>query len=244
MARNVTLYELRTDIQEQADIKGSTTRYGSTLLNRLINRSRQKFGREISNAGARHLLQPASGTLSVGATSPHQFYELDLSATSPNMVAIYGIDVTISGERRTLLQIPFTQRSDWGSITHTGQPAAWAAYRTRVAAIFPAPDQAYAYTAWYLPSLNDLADDADTWDGVAGWEEFVVWDVTAALLARDNNQGGSALANQQAQVAFGNVIKSANRVTRGGSATVARDTFGERIDNIRQLKRWRLRQIV
>lgn len=238
MARSVSLYQLRTDVAEQADVAGNTARYTPTLLNRLINQSRQKFAREISNAGVTHLLEAHTGTTTIGVTSPHQFQELDLSGADPSLVAVYGVDMTIDGERRTLSQVPFNERSMWGDVEHLGPPHSWAAYQTRKLAIFPAPDQAYAYTAWFLPALTDLVADIDTWDGVAGWEDYVRWDVVCALMARDNNQAGFQLAAAERLNAQTNIVTAANRVTRAGSATVVKDTFGRRIGLQRASHKW------
>lgn len=240
MARNVSLYQLRTDVSEQADIAGNTARYTPTLLNRLINQSRQKFAREISNAGVTHLLEPVSSTTSVGTTSPYQFQAIDLEPliVGRNLVAVYGVDITVNGERRKLEQVPFNERSEWGSAEHLGPPVFWAAYQTRKIALFPAPDQAYAFTVWFLPSLTDMSVDSDTWDAVAGWEEYVKWDVTCAIMARDNNQAGFQLASAERAVAQSEILKNANRVTRAGSATVARDTFGLRIGLNRHSRKW------
>lgn len=229
MARNVSLYEMRVDVQEQADIAGNTARYTATLLNRLINQSRQKFAREISTAGVQHLLEPYSGTTGSGITSPYQFRVLDLSAATPSLVAVYGVDITVNGERRQLMQVPFGERSEWGSSEHLGPPHSWAAWQTRKLALFPAPDQDYAFTAWFLPALDDLTSDSDTWDAVAGWEDYVKWDVVAAILARDNNQAGYQLAAAERAVASANIVKAANRVTRAGGATFTKDTFGQRL---------------
>lgn len=239
MARSVSLFQLRTDVAEQADVAGNAARYTPTLLNRLINQSRQKFAREISNAGVTHLLEPHSGTTGVGPTSPYQFQTLDLSAASPSLVAVYGVDVTLSGgDRLTLSQVPFSERSMWGSADHSGQPHSWAAFQTRKVALFPAPDQAYAYTVWFLPALTDMSADVDTWDGVAGWEDAVRWDVVCALMARDNNTAAFQLAAAERQHAMVNIVTAANRVTRAGSATVAKDTFGRRIGLQRATHKW------
>ena len=59
--RNVTLQQLRLDIQNQADIAGLSVRHGATLIDRRINQSIQRFRERLSGEGARHFLSYATG---------------------------------------------------------------------------------------------------------------------------------------------------------------------------------------
>ena len=87
MARNVTLLQLRTDVAAQCDFSTSASgRYTTTLLNRIINQSIQRFRERISNEGMTHFLVSYSGSLTQGTTSTYAFQTLDLSALSPSVV--------------------------------------------------------------------------------------------------------------------------------------------------------------
>lgn len=223
MARNVTLLQLRTDIANQCDFSvASGSRYTATLLNRLINQSIQRFRERVSAEGMTHFLVSSSGTL-VGQTSPFAFEVLDLSAVSPSIVRTYGLDVTINGIVRTLAHRPFNERNEYSDMG-PGIPVAWAQYQTRTLAIFPSRG-GDPYTVWYLPVLADLVSDSDTWDGVAGWENWVVWDVVCQLAARDNYEV------QLQQFAFlrdgiwQDVIRGASKVTAVGGSVTGRDSI-------------------
>lgn len=229
MSRNVTLSTLREDIRLQADIVGATTRHTSAQLTRLINQSIQAFREDVSNEGNTHYLVSTSGTLSVGATSPHGFQILDVSAVSPAVVRTYGLDVTIDGTVVSLEHRPFVERTAFGGPNNTGQPCTWAHYQTAKIAIQPPPDQAYSYTLWYLPVLADLSADADTFDGVAGWEMWIVWDVVLRLLIRDQQSTAYQTAKAERDAVTARIKAQATRVSQAGGAVVGRDTFGKRL---------------
>ena len=228
MARNITLLQLRTDIRWQSDQVGASLRHTDTQLSRAINQSIQRFRARLSNEGSFNYLEPATGTLTVGATSPYSFRVLDLSAVSPSVVRTYGADITVDGVVHSLLHVPFAARNDYGGPNNTAVPIAWAHYQTRKIAILPAPDGAYAYVVWYLPVLADLSVDGDTFDGVAGWEDYIVWDVVQRLIVRDQFPQAYAMAVAFAMDIWKDILNSATRVTNAGGARIGRDTMGQR----------------
>lgn len=232
MSRNATLADIRQDITDQADLTGAvgaTKRYKVPLLNRWINQAIQRFRMRLSSEGSTHYLVSTTGTTTVGATSPFSFYSLDLSAVSPGVVKVYGIDITYSSCIYTLQNVPFATRNDYGGPEHTGIPEAFANYQTAKVALMPAPNQALAYVAWYLPVLTDLADDSDVFDGVSGWEEYIVWDVVSRMMVRDKYSEAYANAVEYRNGLIEDIIRSANRVNLAGGQHRGRDTLGERL---------------
>jgi len=237
VSRNVTLLQLRTDIATQADIVGGTARYTTATLNRFINQSIQRFREKLSTEGATHFLTNTAGTLTAGATSPFPFGVLDLSAVTPSVVRSFGIDVKLSsGIVIALSHSPFQSRTDFGGPIVTGEPIAWAHFNTRKLAIMPAPSQAYPYNVWYLPVLADLTADGDTWDGVAGWEDFIAWDVVCRLIIRDQYVTAYQIATGYRQELWADILRNATRVSSAGGAALGRDSMGERglMDNWRR----------
>lgn len=226
--RTVTLLQLRTDIAYQADIvTGTTGRYTTAMLNRFINQSIQRFRERISNEGIQHYLVSASGTIAAGASSGVPFATLDLSSLSPSLVRTYGLDITYQNVAYTLTHRPFTERAIWSGPQVTGMPQSWAHFRTDQLAVTPAPDQAYPYTVWYLPLLADLSSDSDTFDGVAGWEDFIVWDVTCRVINRDQYANAYAIAVAERDRVWEDILRSATKVSAAGGAVVGRDTFND-----------------
>ena len=178
-----------------------------------------------------------SGTLAAGAVSPYPFGVIDLTAVSPSVVRTYGVDIRLtSGVVTTLSHSPFQSRSDFGGPIITGEPRAWAHYQTRKLAVMPAPPQSYPYTVWYLPVLADLVADADAFDGVAGWEDFIVWDVVTRLIIRDQYMTAFQTATTYKNEIWADILRNATRVTSAGGAVLGRDSMGERgiMDNWRR----------
>lgn len=226
MARTITLANLRTAIATQGDFTISTSgRYSPTSLNFYINSSIQRFRERVTNEGITHYLTSTSGSVSSGATSPYSFKSLDLSAVTPAVVRVYGVDLTVSSIVKTLAHRPFQERNDYGAPSITGEPMAWAMYQTTSVAIMPAPNQSYAYTVWYLPVLADLVNDGDTFDGVAGWEQYIIWDCVCRLIARDQYQAAYMQAVQLRDEIIQDILRSATKVTSAGGAIVGRDTL-------------------
>lgn len=227
MSRTVTLSQLRSDIANLADVTvGSSTRYTSTYLNRLINQSIQRFRERVSAEGMAHFLVSTTGTLTAGATSPYSFAELDLSNVSPSVVRTYGVDITVNGVVTSLAHRPFTERNDYGTPQSTSIPRCWMHYQTRKIALSPAPMSGYSYTVWYLPVLADLSADGDTFDGVAGWEDYCTYDVALRLITRDQYATAHALFTQNVEAIWRDILRGASKVTAAGGANVGRDTFG------------------
>jgi hypothetical protein len=227
VARNVSLAALRADVADACDIAiGSTGRYSATLVTRLLNKSVQRFRERLSTEGITHYLVSTSGTLSSGATSPYPFQVLDLSSVSPGVVRTFGVDITWNGVVHSLEHRPFQERADYGGPNSTGIPRAWAHFRTDQIAILPAPDGGgYSYTVWYLPVLADMSGDSDTFNGVAGWEDYLVNDVVCRLLQRDQYLNAVVNAERQRDQIWSDILRAATKVSAAGGAVKGRDTF-------------------
>lgn len=237
MARNVTLGQLRADIADQGDQYIATSaRTTPTLVNRLINQSIQRFREKVSAEGITRFLEPVSGNLTAGLTAPYSFGVLDLGPVATMLVRTYGLDVTVDSEVRALKHVPFTDHTDYG--TTTGIPCAWAHYQTTKIAILPAPASTYAYTAWYLKALADLVADSDTFDGLAGHEDFVTWDVLSRLIVRDQFPAQYQLAVNERQGIWDDIVRQARRTSLAGGAIVGRDSLGRGMHTRRRSLPW------
>lgn len=194
MARNRSLSQLREDLRWQADQLGATLRHDNASLNRVINQSIQRFREWVSEQGWPIYLKPISGVLPVGPTAPYAFAELDLdSFESISILRVFFMECTVNGQILDVPQIPFEQRNQYQGIfgpTPTGStqsiPVGFIHYGTKIG-ILPPPQSAYPFTLWYLPLLADLTNDTDMFDGVAGWEEWVIWDGLVKIIVRDHD---------------------------------------------------------
>jgi hypothetical protein len=227
LSRTVTLTQLLLDIRNQADIVGATARHDDTLLTRLINQSIQRFRERLTADGIQHYLVNTTGLLTAGVTSPYPFNVLDLSAAAPNIVRTYSMDIDIGGRLKTLAHVQFEERSRWSGSQITGEPVAWCHIQTTTIAVMPAPTYAYSYAVWYLPKLADLTTGASTFDGVAGWEDYIVWDVVSRLVVRDQYPQAFQMVEQTKQELWRDILRSSRKVTV--APIVGYDSLGLRL---------------
>ncbi len=229
MARTRTLAQLRADVRYQADIQGFTVRHTDSNLTRLINQSILRFRENVSNDGLTHYLTSVTGTLSSGVTTGYPYKILDLTAASPGVVRIFAVDLeTQDSCWVTLRSVDFSERTRYQLFdNNAGQvPEAFANITTYVLALLPAPGYAMDYRVWYLPVFTDLAADSDTFDGVAGWEDWVVWDVSQKTLSRDRYPEAYALCGQERDRCWADVLRASSKVNAAGGTMQRRDTMG------------------
>lgn len=203
MARNVTLDQLETRIRWQADRVGATLRIDDTDLDREINESIQRLRRIVSDAGIPYYLQNKGITISAGVgsaidgVSPN-YGTVDISAFSPAVVSVYGVDLRLpNGEFIALDAVGLNARNDYGA--EPGVPVAFTLLEDTTIAIFPPPEASYQAIVRYLPVAADLSSGASTFDGKAGWELWIVWDMIFKLLHRDSTPEliGSVLGERE-----------------------------------------------
>lgn len=229
MARAKTLLELRTRIRHLADAGPATTtgRHTTTELNTEINASWQQLREMMSEKG--HYLKSAVATMTAGATSPFAFGTITMPA---DCVRVMGVDVMVSAnEVRALLPIMFLERNEsygiWGQ--QTGIPTGFMVTNIGVELttgvtpgtiiIVPPPNGAYTYALWYLPAWTDITDDTFVFDGVAGWDDWVVYDVVLKLAMADNDMANTAaIASQMKGEAKDRLMTSVNSTQAVGPA--------------------------
>lgn len=203
MSRTRTLTQMLTDVRWQADQLGAVLRNDDTGITRALNQSIQRYREWLSEEGNPLYLTPHSGTFAVGATAPYSFGTVDMSSWSPTPVHVYSLEMTVNGRVLDVPQIPFEQRNDYQSRyadpilgNQSGFPVGFFRQQSTLG-IVPPPSGAYPYTAWYMPLLPDLVSGGDTFDGVAGYEEWLVWDVLVKLVVREREGELYAIATAE-----------------------------------------------
>lgn len=239
-----SLTNLLTDIRWQADQLGATLRNDDISLTRVLNQSIQAFREWISDNGFSYYLTFATGTCPIGATSPFAFGQITISGLSPALIRVYGVDLTIDNVIYSLDAVAFAERNNFqGFLSDTnksGIPISFSMYNNNQIALLPPAQSAYPYTIWYLPSQADLVTGSDVFDGIAGWEEWLYWDVLVKLVVRETDLEKASLAmgeRDKVQVA---ILKRSRHLQRQGPM-VKRDTRSEKMDKRRFLRsNWRV----
>ena len=203
MARIRSLQQLRQDVCDKADIVdgGAGGRFPSARLNRYINQAIQKYVTIVTGAGGQEWYMQRTGLQTMGTSEV-----VDASGWAPNAyvtlpTAFYqliGIDIVIGGSTVSLLNFERAERNMfkdspvWMQGNGKGQPMFYRIMGTNAAGahiveVVPAADAAYQYEVWYVPEIADLANDGDTFDGRAGFEEYVILEAALMCLTRDAN---------------------------------------------------------
>ena len=182
-------------VRWQSDQQEADLRHTSADLRRAINQSIQRFRERISDNGHPYFLTNHSGKLTKGQTADPNgsggkfaWGSLDISSFIPEVIRIYGFDITVNSVNEELDAVEFRERNHYQfGNNETTIPVAFFGYNENTIGILPAPDRAYPYTLWYLPRLEELTDDDDEFNpGLPGAEEWIVWDVMYKIVNRDN----------------------------------------------------------
>lgn len=242
MARSISLANLRARVRAAGDFGPDTTsgRYPNTRLNTQINQSWQRQ-REIATTkgdGQIYLTHTVAANMTPGTVDSVTSF-----GTIPwptGAVSIHGVDVVFSAnDIHPLESVSFADRNTFRDVYGgpTGRPLGFAVInvgfeslqfdQAGTIAIFPAPDRSYPYTVWYLPVWTDITNDIYVFDGVAGWDDFTVWDSVIQIAAGDND------AQQVVQIAMAERAKAeelisarVNSIQRVGP-TRRRDVAGQ-----------------
>lgn len=231
MAREITLDDLIAAVQWQADIEGAVQRHTPQKITDALNLSQQAFRLRISAASDYYKTKTATLSIAGGDTTV---------PVPADFVRLYGFDIQYQGRWRELFPFSFSERNKGDDYWLTSGPPTY--FRERNAGlidIMPTSDGAYSYRLWYLPTGTDLVNGTDTFDGIAGWEDWLIFDTALRVSARDADVNDNY---QYLQSEFSRVDKrvfeeAAKRTVPGAGRRL--DTMGRR-ERVGWVNRWRL----
>ncbi len=227
-ARTITLANARALVRRLADLgpDGTTGRYPNADVNAAFNKSWQSFRQLASSAGSQLFLTyqaPGSG-MTVGPKTGCTFGSVALPA---DCAGVFGVDVVIDDrETRSLDPVPWAMCNEYGP--NRGEPIGWCLLNmgtpstTTVTAgeiaIFPAPDKAYTYGIWYLPTWTDLTTDTHVFhDPGLGAIDWAVQDAAISFAEQDADMAQTAqLAIAERARVQAEAITAIQRVNRTG----------------------------
>lgn len=259
MARAVALSALRSKIRTRADVQPDTTsssdRWTNATINGLINDSWQALRRKlIATDGAKTLYcKLATGTTAAGLTAGKAWTDLALPADLAHLV---GMELFLPTNRwRTLKSIAFDLRTRFYNYfgVQLSCPRYFFLYNIGVESgagvtagalgLLPATDRAYTYNLWYVPAWVDKTSDTDVFDGVEGWDDWVVWDVVEKIAVSEGGaEGGmgsiAQLAAGEREKVEGEIMAAANSIQREGPITRIDVVGQERSEDFDDLYRY------
>lgn len=195
MARNVTLLSLRNQARLRADKVNSGFILDAELNQYINNSATELYDLLVGAYGNDYYMK--NYTFSVNGTDreyplPADFYKLE------------GIDLYINPSRFiTLKPFMFNERgryqdgSNWAAIVAIQGPRYH--LKNNVIEFNPSPPGAHNMNMYYVPELPEMTNDSDTFDGVNGWEEFIIIDAAIKMLQKEESDV-SVLAAQKAAI--------------------------------------------
>lgn len=197
MAGVVTLEDLRTELRQRIDRVNSQF-FTDAELNTYLSKSYkelydiliQKFGDDYYVAAPYEFT--TDGTEDT-YDLPEDFYKL------------LGVDASYNGGAGngwvTLRQFMFQERNAY---TLPNYQAFYGItnlrYRLRDDTLWftPVPAGGQLLRMFYIPRPNDLDEDADTVDGVSGWEEYIICDAAIKCMVKEESDPSSFMAQKMA----------------------------------------------
>jgi len=202
MASNVTLGTLKTAARERSDMVNSNF-ISDSELNRYINSSIKDLYDRLINAGEYYYVSSADISV-VGGTAtyslPNDFYKL------------LGVDLVIdsNGNAVTLRPFQFEQRNSY-LFTPTWNVVGLSYLRYMLQGsnikFVPVPSGATTVRLWYSPAFADLVSDSDSFDGINGWEEYVILDAAIKMMIKEESDPQALMVQKQGMIQRLNEMK-------------------------------------
>lgn len=186
MAKAVTLLVVRTAVRQMADMVGSTF-CSDTEIDGYINRAYgelydllvEKFGEEFNLSTSTSATVADQNDYALPAT----FYKLR------------GIDLSEGTDYVSLRRFALAERNTRKNGSNRDIRYALAGANVR---LIPAPPAGRTIRFWFVPAYTTLTVDADTFDGINGWEEYVIVDAAIRCLQKEESDVSVLFAQKQA----------------------------------------------
>lgn len=191
MARPVSLIEIKLQALQRANLENSPLINSPELVS-MINSSAAEIYEVIINSDETYFLRDPLDIITSNGTKtyplPDDFYrEL-------------GIDININGIKINARRFMFSERNLYQSpsIWSEGSPVAYDIIGNNIR-VYPTPTGNYTMTLWYYPAPGALSDDQDTFDYIAGYEEYVVADVAVKCRRKEGLDASDLERDRDAQ---------------------------------------------
>jgi hypothetical protein len=195
-AGQTSLLALRTAARQRSDMVNSQFIPDSELTG-YVNSSLQELYEKILQAYGDDYWVQAASTFTTDGTN-------DAYALPTDFFKLLGVDLQLSGTTGwvTIWRFNFGERNQYslpGIQTFLGRTNVRYRLRGNNILLSPMPVSGLTFRLWYAPRFTPLVNDADSFDGINGWEEWVINDVAEKMLIKEETDasGVRALKAQQ-----------------------------------------------
>ena len=191
----VTLSSIKDQARQRADMVNSKF-FTEAELNNYVNQSVKELYDRLINAGEFYYLQSYNVPVLIGTDTyslPIDFYKL------------LGVDLVLdsNGNAVTLRPFQFEQRNAY-LFTPTWNIVGLSYLRYMVQGdtikFVPQPSSPQNIRIWYAPMTAELSADTDTFQGINGWEEYVIVDTAIKMLMKEESDPSAFMAQKQAMI--------------------------------------------
>lgn len=207
--RAFTLAQLRTKVQQRADIETSR-HFTPAEIDGLINTAYAELYEILVQSG-RHYFEATQVITTAGTNTV---------ALQANYLATLRVDwIPSTGRRIRLREVQVAELERWPAI---GSFASGYRVVGTNLLLYSTPPAGQTYEHLYVPACPILAVDGDTVDGVGGWEEFLVVDAAIRVGIKEETDVGVLLQEREqlrariAQAAEDRQLLSTSRVIDAG----------------------------
>lgn len=203
MARTRTLTLMRTDVRQLTGHENSTFVTDSELTRR-INLSIAALYDLLVECRGEHFFAERS---SITATSGVAYTTIGGTSSSAgegtSLHRIISLETTLNGFVTEIQPLP-----DWHKRTAFNSANGWASHETGpfytlendsnglMLRWWPTPSATYTVTMTWIPTAKELSADADTFDGINGWEDWVIHDVGVYVLQKEESDPSVLMAER------------------------------------------------
>ena len=212
--RLITLEELMTESRQRADKEGSGFIQNTELIG-YINKSATKLYDLLVGAYGNDYY---AETVALPTIFNQQYYDLPI-----NFYKLIGIDYMIGPqEALTLKPYQFNERNRfrigtfWNAITGVAGPR-YHITKNQIS-FLPIPDAAYNLELHFVPTCPLMVNPTDTFDGVNGWEEYIVLDAARKMLAKEETD--TSVLEKEIMAIIGRINQMAENRDAGQSFRV------------------------
>jgi len=175
-----TLTQFRTRVRERANMEGSQF-VTDTELTGYINSSASELYDLLVSRFADYYLSDTAVTVTTGSSIP----------LPVNFYKLRGLDLDLGGgDYQTLRQFNFNERNkatDDLRVLQRGVSQLRYRVQGNTISLTPADQATNRYRIWFVPLMPLLVANADSFDGVNGWEEYVVVDAAIKCLQKEES---------------------------------------------------------
>lgn len=212
MARTKTLEQLRDEIYKRSDV--SENFIVDTEMNQMINGSIADLYDLLVNINKDFYLN--SDIIPVVAGT-------DAYTLPPDFWRSVGVDVSEGNINYSMRRFNFAERNMYQTAS-----AGKAITRYRIMGenirFSPVPNWSGNVTLWYIPTAEILVNNTDTFDGIVGWEEYVI--VDCVIKIRSKREEDASVEMAQKKLLYSRIMNSANERDDGEPDRV-RDIYNE-----------------